>query len=126
MTRRVDLINILRSSTFAYPAPIACRSSRIGKPLPPARAPRSTPALRAVYVTVNEAAREQDINLHKNWRVPDESVIARVFETGGYAAGREDLSWWTTSGGSHLPPCPVIVKAKKNWNTVAALLIPQL
>jgi hypothetical protein len=83
------------------------------------------PALRAVYVTVNEAAREQKINFHKNWRVPDESVIARVFESGGYAEAREDLSCWTTSGGSHLPACPVMVKAKKNWDTVVALLIPQ-
>ncbi len=85
-----------------------------------------TPALRAVYVTVNEAAREQGINFHKNWRVPDESVIARVFDSGGYAASLENLSWWTTSGGSHLAACPVLVKAKKNWDAVVALLLPQL
>jgi len=85
-----------------------------------------TPALRAIYVTVNDAAREQGVNFHKNWRVPDESVIARVFESGGYAASIEDLSWWTTSGGSHLAACPVMVKAKKNWDTVVALLVPQI
>jgi len=85
-----------------------------------------TPVLRAVYVTVNNAAREQGITFHKNWRVPKESVIARVFESGGYAASLEDLNWWSTSGGLHLVACPVMVKAKRNWDTVAALLIPQL
>ncbi len=83
------------------------------------------PVLRAVYVTVNDAAKEQGVNFHKNWRVPDESVIARVFESGGYAASLEDLSWWTTSDGSHLGVCPVMVKAKKNWDKVVALLIPR-
>jgi hypothetical protein len=83
------------------------------------------PVLRAVYVTVNDAAKEQGVNFHKNWRVPDESVIARVFESGGYAASLEDLSWWTTSDGSHLGACPVMVKAKKNWDKVVALLIPR-
>jgi len=85
-----------------------------------------TPALRAVYVTVNDAAKEQGVNFHKNWRVPEESVISRVFESGGYAASLEDLSWWTTSGGSHLAAFPVMVKAKKNWNAVVALLVPRL
>jgi hypothetical protein len=84
-----------------------------------------TPALRAVYVTVNDAAREQGVSFHKNWRVPDESVITRVFDSGGFAASLEDLSWWTTSCGSHLGACPVMVRAKKNWYTVVALLIPQ-
>ncbi len=85
-----------------------------------------TPRLRAVYVTVNDAAREQGVNFHKNWRVPEKSVITRVFESGGNGAMLEDLDWWTTSSGSHLAPCPVLVKAKKNWNAVVALLIPQL
>jgi hypothetical protein len=82
--------------------------------------------LRAVYVTVNDAAKEQGINFHKHWRVPKESVLTRVFETGGYAESFEDLSWWRTSGGSQLAACPVMVKAKKNWNAVVAILIPQL
>jgi len=85
-----------------------------------------TPVLRAVYVTVNDAAREQAINFQKNWRVPDESLIACVFESGGYAASLEDLSWWMTSEGSHLAACPVMVKAKKNWDTVVALLVPRI
>ena len=84
-----------------------------------------SPALRAVYVTVNGAAKERGVNLHRNWRVPEQSVITRVFELGGHAESSEDLSWWTTSDGSHLAACPVRAKAKKNGNSVVALLIPQ-
>jgi hypothetical protein len=83
------------------------------------------PALRAVHVTVNGPAREIGVGLHRNWRVPKGSVIARVFETGGYLEALEDLNWWETSDGSRLAPCPVVVKAKKTWDAVVALLIPQ-
>lgn len=80
-----------------------------------------TPALSAVYVTVKEGS----INLRRNWRVPEEFVITRVFELRSHAEPSEDLSWWKTSNGSHLAARPVRVKAKKNGNTVVALLIPQ-
>lgn len=82
------------------------------------------PALRAVHVTVNDAAREEGILLHRQWRVPRESVIARVFDCGGHGESTEDLSWWKTSGGSQLPNCPVLVKARKEWDSVVALLVP--
>jgi hypothetical protein len=82
--------------------------------------------LRAVSVTVNDAAREEGILLHKQWRVPSESVIACVFESGDYGESVEDLSWWTTTSGSRLNACPVKVKAQKSWDAVIALLIPTL
>lgn len=82
--------------------------------------------LRAVNVTVNNAARDAGIRFHKNWRVPSDSVISRVFEEGGSAEAAEDLSWWVTSSGAGLDECPVIVKAKKAWESVQALLIPQV
>jgi hypothetical protein len=81
--------------------------------------------LRAVNVTVNNAARDAGIRFHKNWRVPNDSVISRVFEEGGSAEAAEDLSWWVTSSGAGLDECPVIVKARKTWDSVQALLIPQ-
>jgi hypothetical protein len=85
----------------------------------------AAPALRAVHATVNMAAREDGVQFHKNWRVPDNSVIARVFAGGGYAEADEDLSWWSTSSGSRLAPFPVRVKAKKAGDSVQALLIPR-
>jgi hypothetical protein len=84
------------------------------------------PLLRAVHVTVNEAAREEGIQLHRQWRVPKESVIARVFASGEYAEATENLSWWITSSGSRLDNCPVLVKARKGWEAVEALIIPKL
>lgn len=83
------------------------------------------PALRAVHVTVNSAAREIGVGFHKNWRVPEKSVISRVFEIGGYSEALEDLSWWRTSNGSGLAACPAMVKAKKTWDGVEAILVPQ-
>jgi hypothetical protein len=88
--------------------------------------PMATPALRAVYVTVNNAAREVGVRFYKNWRVPRQSVISRVFANGEYSESAEDLSWWVTSGGSSLDPCPVLVRAKKRWDSVQALLVPQI
>ncbi len=82
------------------------------------------PALRAVHATVNTAAREEGLQFHKNWRVPGNSVIARVFAEGGYAEADEDLSWWSASSGSRLAPFPVRVKAKRAGDSVQALLIP--
>lgn len=91
----------------------------IGEPMP-------VPSLRAVHVTVNSAARGRGIQFHKNWRVPIKSVISSVFTNGGYSESVEDLSWWITSGGSSLNPCPVVVRAKKAWDSVEALLVPQI
>jgi hypothetical protein len=91
----------------------------IGEPLP-------VPTLRAVHVTVNEAARDLGIRFHRNWRVPRESVISRVFADGGCSQSAEDLSWWVTSDGGSLDPCPVRVEARKAWDSVQALLIPQV
>jgi hypothetical protein len=84
------------------------------------------PALRAVHASVNRAARDAGICFYKNWRVPSESVISRVFVDGGDSEADEDLSWWTTSGGGSLNPCPVRVKAKKSWDSVQALIIPEV
>jgi len=88
--------------------------------------PKPTPALRAVHVTVNNSAREIGLRFYPNWRVPSESVISRVFANGGYSESAEDLSWWVTSDGNSLNPCPVLVKAKKGWDSVQALLVPQI
>jgi hypothetical protein len=85
-----------------------------------------TPALRDLGVTVNDAARDAGIRFHSHWRVPTRSVIARVFAEGGHGRATEDLSWWTTSDGSRLEPFPVVVEARKGWDSVQALLVPQI
>ena len=84
------------------------------------------PPLRAIHVTVNDSAREEGILFHKHWRVPSESVIERVFKSGGCGESKEDLNWWKTSDGSQLSHCPILVKARKERDSVVALLIPSI
>jgi hypothetical protein len=91
-----------------------------------ANCPGSTPQLRAVHVAVNRAAREEDIQMHPQWRVPERSVIFRAFERGMDMEALENLDWWTTSAGSQLRSCPVLVRARYSPETVIALLVPQL
>ncbi|OLB93245.1 MAG: hypothetical protein AUI02_07030 [Acidobacteria bacterium 13_2_20CM_2_57_12] len=84
-----------------------------------------TQSLRAVHTTTNQAARDIGIYLPKNWKVPAKSVIAAVFETGGSARARENLSWWRTSSGTQLPNCPVRVEARRVGDSVIALLVAE-
>jgi alkylation response protein AidB-like acyl-CoA dehydrogenase len=77
------------------------------------------PVLRAVRVDPNERAREKGYMLFGNMRVPEESVIFRLFAEGGdYHEAEEDLSWWTGR-----QACPVKVKARVVGEAVEALII---
>ena len=82
------------------------------------------PALRAVKITANEAAKEKDILIFENMRVPERSIIHAVHngET-DYAEALEDLSWWETSSGDVLPKQKISVKAKNCWGDTYALII---
>jgi len=82
------------------------------------------PVLRAVRVTVNRAARESGIILHRNWRIPENSAICQAHRLRIYREQRENLSWWRTSDGGQLEECAVLVKAKPTPDGVVALIIP--
>lgn len=83
------------------------------------------PVLRALKITSSETARRRGLRIHRNMRVPESSVISRVFDTDAdYLEGVEDLSSWESSDGSRLPECRVTVKAKKFWGKVYALIVP--
>jgi len=88
------------------------------------RCPCPAPALRAIHVTVNQAARDAGIQMHPCWRVPKNSAVNQAFEQGEYAEAAENLDWWVTSNGSQLASCSVLVKAKPSGDGVTALLIP--
>ncbi len=84
-----------------------------------------TPKLRAVRFTLNKDARARGIKLFRNLRIPERSVIHRVFAGADeYGEGTEDLSIWESSDGIRLPRCAVRVKARKAWDGVEALIIP--
>jgi hypothetical protein len=79
--------------------------------------------LRAVRVAPNDLARECGFAIYENMRVPERSVIYRVF-TGELIEGEaeEDLSWWEASSGKSLKPCYVKVYARWRMNMVEALI----
>jgi hypothetical protein len=85
-----------------------------------------TPALRAIKITANEAAKAKNINIFENMRVPQRSIIhaVRNGET-DYAEALEDLSWWETSSGDVLPEQEISVKTKNYWGDTYALIIPR-
>jgi hypothetical protein len=82
--------------------------------------------LRAVQVTPNDVARSSNFVIFPNMRVPERSVIYKVF-AGETADGRavEDLSWWESSDGSQLPVAKVLVQARSAWDGVRALITPR-
>jgi hypothetical protein len=78
-------------------------------------------------VLVNDAAREEGLQLHRNFRVPESSVIHRVFtESLSEGTANENLNWWKSSDGIRLQDQELSVSAKRVGNTIYALLIPLL
>lgn len=83
-------------------------------------------ALRVAQVTPNEAARNGNFVIFPNMRVPERSLINRVFL--GDAAdgeGAENLSWWESSDGSRLPSARVFVQVRNTRECVLALITPR-
>jgi hypothetical protein len=85
----------------------------------------TAPPLRAIRISPSDAAREVGFRIFQNMRIPDDSVISRVFNDGPpYDEAEEDLSWWKSSDGKVLPARRVLVKARRSWEAVEALIAP--
>jgi len=84
------------------------------------------PVLRAVRVTHNDAARRRGLTIFPNMRVPQKSVVHRVFNEQNLEQelGVEDLSWWESSGGTRLQQQRVLVQALNVHDGVIALVRP--
>jgi hypothetical protein len=80
-------------------------------------------SLRAVHVTVNKAARRENLAIFANMRVPEASVIHRVFHNIPQGEAIENLSTWETSKGVRLPDQVVKIQARKSWESVDALIV---
>ena len=86
---------------------------------------RPVPVLRAVRVTSNEPARLREFRIYPNMRVPGRSVIHRIFsERLLEEEAKENLTWWKASDGTRLPDQSVLVKGRRSWNSVDALILP--
>lgn len=84
------------------------------------------PSLRAVHVSASDSAKDRGFTIHQNMRVPEGSVIYRIFETGsGSDEAVENLSSWESSDGTRLPPIKISVSARFNWDGVDALIAPK-
>ncbi|PYP90833.1 MAG: hypothetical protein DMG65_10005 [Candidatus Angelobacter sp. Gp1-AA117] len=83
------------------------------------------PVLRAVKISTNEPARNAKLKIFPNMRIPQKSVINRVFTNSvAYDEAIEDLAWWNSSDGTRLPRRPVKVSARLNSGSVQALVVP--
>lgn len=116
----------------AWPSPCLLINAQLAKKRGDARQKdlfgRKDPgdSLRAVHVTVNEAARREDLAIYENMRIPESTVIHRVFHDVPHGEAVENLSSWKTSKGLTLPDCLVRVEAKRTWESVDALIIPKV
>ena len=83
------------------------------------------PFLRAVRVSPNDEAKKAGLRIWQNMRIPEKSVIYRVFANNIAAdESEEDLSWWESSDGRKLPRLSVQVMAKSYGDVVQALISP--
>jgi hypothetical protein len=83
------------------------------------------PKLRVISSMPNAAARKIGVLVPRNMRVPESSILHKVFSSpDGEALGEalEYLSWWSSSDGSCLPKTKVLVQAKKVGDRVIGLV----
>jgi hypothetical protein len=86
-----------------------------------------SPNLRVLRSFPNELGRMHLPHVPKQWRVPQESVIALIHADDVPAIldgslAEENMSLWSTSTGSRLRDCAVLVEAKKIGSRVIAII----
>jgi len=84
------------------------------------------PKLRISSIAPSAGAKGFASLLHPNMRVPNRSIIYRVFTENLLPAEdvQEDLSWWETTSEGYLPAKRYRAQARKLGDKVQALLIP--
>lgn len=80
--------------------------------------------LRAVSLATNEAARKSRLAIHRNIRIPPNSVISQAFESSEDQDFRqlENQDWWATSKNGALPELQLQVQAARRGRFVYGLL----
>lgn len=88
-------------------------------------ADRPLPLLRAVRSSPNDMARNARLLVPPNMRIPQQSVINRVYAAGrGALEAEEDLGWWESKG-KCLPSQPVRIEAISRGDGVDVLITPR-
>ena len=81
------------------------------------------PKLRVQGTIASGPARTHKLYIPRHFRVPDASVVHRVFSTGeDYGIADECLSIWETSDGKRLQAIPIRVEVRKHFDSVLALI----
>jgi len=85
---------------------------------------RPVPQLRAVMVVQNDAAKQRGLFIAPNMRVPESSLIHRVYcdESLNDRESIENLRDWEHSGGKRLADQEVRIEAKRTRDRVIALV----
>lgn len=81
--------------------------------------------LRALVAKGNDAAREAALRINPNMRVPETSMIAKLFSTSpdrGEVSGRESLLTWRYSDGTSTDERTVMIEARRVPDRVLALV----
>lgn len=91
--------------------------------------PKPKACLRVLSSIPNEAARDVSLRIHKNMRVPETSIVYKVFNadsetTAAASEASETLATWTSSDGGHLPEVMVHIQAQKRNDRVLAIVAP--
>ncbi|SRR5258706_2525708 len=86
-----------------------------------------TPRLRVISSMPNAAARSISMQIPKYMRVPNISILAKIFKAESDSdlmstEADENLAWWTASDGSALPNTQVRVQAIKVGDHVLAII----
>lgn len=89
-------------------------------------APLGAPlALRAIKVAENTPAREQDLRMIANFRIPQNSIVYQSFYGKTCRSEAiENLSWWEASDGTRLKDRAIRVEVLNLGDSVQALITP--
>ena len=79
--------------------------------------------LRLADVVVNDSARSRGAELFPNMRVPEQSILHRIYAR-QHAPGSADecLSMWESSQRGALPSCAVVVEGRRAYEAVEGLI----
>ena len=82
--------------------------------------------LRVTAVAANDEAAKSHIQIRRNMRVPDKSVLAQAHASlcDVTLGADEDQAWWETSRGGALPSLPIRVEAVRRGRYVYGIITP--
>lgn len=86
--------------------------------------PAPQPCLRVLRSMPNGEARKVGLKIHKNWRIPGYSIIAKVFnsDSEAFEGCLENLNSWKSSEGESLGNHNVFIQARKIQGKVIAIV----